>query len=101
MAIASVDSDGDRLHLERPRRIVVVGIAVAARRMHGPMQERLRVHAAQVENTGADFDGVTGLGLRERVLDRDARRVLIEAIAGVYAAGLHEPGTDALVVSGR
>ena len=69
--------------------------------MDRTVQERLGIDAAQVEDAGADLHGVACLGLRQRVLHRDARRVMVEAFAGIDAAGLHEPCADALIVGGR
>ncbi len=68
--------------------------------MDGTVQERFGIDAAQIEDAGADLERVAGLRLRQRVLNRDARRVVVEAVAGVDAARLHEPGADALVVGG-
>ena len=98
--IARVDAGHDRAHLQRARFEKVIELVVAARRVHGSMYEGLRVDAAQIEDAAADLDGVAGLGLCERIANRHARRVVIEAVAGVDAARLHEARADGLVMRG-
>ena len=99
--IARVDAGHDRAHLQRARFEKVIELVVTARRVHGSMYEGLRVDAAQIEDAAADLDGVAGLGLCERIANRHARRVVIEAVAGVDAARLHEARTYRLVMRGE